>query len=102
MKLRTLSDCVGGIGNQILEELEEITGRILKMYRLDTKTKLPMEGVCLTPSTKVSIIPKKTRVEMLYQNRYENSWFCYKLISFIIPKKKQIHRIYVPDFVVLL
>lgn len=60
VKLRTFSDCVGRIGDRISNELEETTGRILKMYGFDSETGLPMEGACLSASITSPVIPQKT------------------------------------------
>lgn len=64
MKLRTLSDCVGRIGEQVSNELKETTGRILKMYGFDSETGLPMEGVSLSPSITSPVIPERNDTDL--------------------------------------
>ena len=39
-------------------------------------------------------------IEMVYQNKYEDIWFQHGQISFVMPKKKRIHWICAPNFVV--
>lgn len=63
IKLRTLSDCIGRIGNQISDKLEKTTEKILKMYGLDTQTGLPVEGVCLSPNITDPVIPERTEAD---------------------------------------
>ncbi|MBQ7432368.1 MAG: hypothetical protein IJV50_02750 [Lachnospiraceae bacterium] len=48
IKLRTLSDSICRIGNEISQELSDVTERILKMYGFDEDSGLPMDGVVLT------------------------------------------------------
>lgn len=44
IKLRSFSDSVCRIGNEISEELSSVTARILAMYGFDSETGLPMDG----------------------------------------------------------
>ena len=48
IKLRTLSDSICRIGNEISQELSDVTERILKMYGFDVDSGLPIDGVALT------------------------------------------------------
>lgn len=63
IKLRTLSDFVGRIGERISNELEETTERILKTYGFDSETGLPMGGASLSPSITSPIIMEKTEAD---------------------------------------
>ena len=63
VKLRTFSDCVGRIGDQISKELEKTTGRILKLYGFDSETGLPMEGVRLSSNITSPVILEQTEAD---------------------------------------
>ena len=60
IKLRTLSDSVERVGEQISARLEEMTQKVLKMYGFDSETGRPMEGVCLSANITSPAIPEKT------------------------------------------
>ena len=50
IKLRTLSDSIGRIGEDVALELSDVTARILSMYGFDDDSGLPMDGVALSDS----------------------------------------------------
>ena len=64
IKLRTLSDSVERVGEQISARLEEMTQKVLKMYGFDSETGRPMEGVCLSASITSPAIPEKTEADI--------------------------------------
>ena len=50
IKLRTLSDSIGRIGEEVSLELSDVTARILAIYGFDDDSGLPMDGVILSDS----------------------------------------------------
>ena len=48
IKLRTLSDSICRIGDEVSQELSDITSNILAMYGFDDESGLPMDGVVLS------------------------------------------------------
>ena len=64
VKLRTLSDSVERVGEQISARLEETTQKVLKMYGFDSGTGRPMEGVCLSANLTSPAIPEKTEADI--------------------------------------
>ena len=64
VKLRTLSDSVERVGEQISARLEETTQRVLKMYGFDSGTGRPMEGACLSANITSPAIPEKTEADI--------------------------------------
>ena len=64
VKLRTLSDSVERVGEQISARLEETTQKVLKMYGFDSGTGRPMEGVCLSSNLTSPAIPEKTEADI--------------------------------------
>ena len=65
IKLRTLSDSVERVGEQISARLEEMTQKVLKMYGFDSETGRPMEGVCLSAS--ITSPPSRKRQKLTYR-----------------------------------
>ncbi len=64
IKLRTLSDSVERVGEQISARLEEMTQKVLKMYGFDSETGRPMEGVCLSANITSPAIAEKTEADI--------------------------------------
>lgn len=64
IKLRTLSDSVERVGEQISARLEETTQKVLKMYGFNRETGCPMEGVCFSASITSPAIPEKTEADI--------------------------------------
>lgn len=64
IKLRTLSDSVERVGEQISARLEETTQKVLKMYGFNRETGCPMEGVCFSAS--ITSLPSRKRQRLTY------------------------------------
>ena len=70
IKLRTLSDSICRIGNEISRELSAVTARILAMYGFDDETGLPRTEVTLSDNITKPVIPDAPEIN---ESRIQNT-----------------------------
>lgn len=62
IKLRTLSDCMCRVGNEVTQKLSNITAQTLRMYGFDKESGLPREDVTLAET--VTSVSESSNIEI--------------------------------------